>query len=110
MAQTMNKEARRRKSRTYEGVQWFDHGEGHWVAAIPGTNFCVERFSKGKDGKCDAFVCQYVQDDYGGGMWLLATGMRLPWGMHTRGTVKSISRDVQVLRAFFDGRSPHGVA
>lgn len=110
MAQTMNKEARRRKSRTYEGVQWFDHGAGHWVAAIPGTNFCVERFHMEKDGKCDAFVCHYVSDEYGGGMWLLATGMRLPWGVHTRGSVKSISRDVQVLRAFMDSRNRREVA
>jgi len=108
MAATMNKEARRRKVRTYEGVQWFDHGDDLWVAAIPCTNMAVERHKDEKSNTFQAWVVVAIEGEPAW-RWYVAGGRGLPW-VHVRGSVKSISRDVQVLRAFVDGRSPHGVA
>lgn len=107
MAQTMNKEARRLRVRTYEGVQWFDHGWGLWIASVPGTNLAVKRF-KDEHGWWRAYLAVPIvgKEPF---FWHAYNGRSLPW-MSVRGNVKSISRDVQVLRAFVDGRSPHGVA
>jgi hypothetical protein len=106
MAATMNKEARRLKSRTYEGVQWFDHGWGVWVAAVPGTNLAVMRNMDVYRGKtqCNAWVVVPVEGE-DPDEWPLALNRNLP-RVHFRGNVKSVSRDVQVLRAFIERQSP----
>jgi hypothetical protein len=104
MAQTMNKEARRPTVRTYEGVRWFRHGPYNWVASVPGTRLAVERMLCNKSNRWHCYVLDVIEGEPTQN-WPVATGLQLPW-VHTYGSVKKISRDVRVLRAFVDGRSP----
>jgi len=109
MAQTMTKEARRRKVRTYEGVQWFQESLSVWIAAVPGTNMAVQRFKHvdwKNNGLWNVWVVRWTGSDWS----CMDVPRDLPWDFRAKANVKTISRDVQVLRAFVDGRSPHGVA